>query len=201
MRPFSERFFALPDSAKAKTPFIKTQNTGWEKMSQIRPSTGLPDQKESIQLQLHRKDEPVWPNDPALPVDFKDVVASFMNKTHLLSMNILSFFAIALGFPEDFFSKAHDITRTDAQSTLRLLHYHDITGTQFPPGYWRAGAHTDYDCLTLLFQRTGEDGLEICPGREAHTSFASDDDWTPVEAKTGEIVSAIFLEGARGEIS
>ncbi len=32
-------------------------------------------------------------------------------------------------------------------------------------GQWRAGAHTDYDCLTLLFQREGQDGLQVCPAR------------------------------------
>lgn len=114
-----------------------------------------------------------------------------MAKTHSLSMNILSVFALALGFPEDFFLKAHDVNRPDAQSTMRLLHYHDITGTQFPPSYWRAGPHTDYDCLTMLFQKTGEDGLEICPGREAHTSFGMGDHWTPVKARTGEVVCNI----------
>lgn len=106
-------------------------------------------------------------------------------------MQILSAFATSLGFPEDFFTKAHDIDRDDSLSTIRLLHYHDITGTQYPASYWRAGAHTDFDSLTMLFQRTGEDGLEICPGREAHTSFGIGDHWTPVKAKTGEIVCNI----------
>ena len=41
-------------------------------------------------------------------------------------------------------------------------------------------AHTDFDVLTMLFQRPGQSGLEICPGREASTSFAHGDVWTPV---------------------
>lgn len=114
-----------------------------------------------------------------------------MEKTHLLSQEILAFFAHALGFPEDYFASAHRVREIDAQSTLRLLHYHDIQGTEFPPAYWRAGAHTDFDCLTMLFQRSGEDGLEVCPGREAHSSFALGDAWTPVEPVTGEIVCNI----------
>lgn len=56
-----------------------------------------------------------------------------------------------------------------------MLHYHDITGKTFPAEYWRAGAHTDFDTLTLLFQRPGENGLEICPGREVSTDFAVGD--------------------------
>ncbi|KAG0126574.1 hypothetical protein HOY82DRAFT_101556 [Tuber indicum] len=190
MFALSERYFSLPVTKKSETPFIKAENTGWETCSQVRPSTGLPDQKESLQLQYHRLGDRSWPQDPSVP-EFAQTVASFMEKTHALSMNILSIFALALGFPEDFFVKAHDVSRTDAQSTLRLLHYHDITGNQFPSNYWRAGPHTDYDCLTMLFQKTGEDGLEICPGREAHTSFGTGDHWTPVKARTGEVVCNI----------
>jgi isopenicillin N synthase-like dioxygenase len=36
-----------------------------------------------------------------------------------------------------------------------------------------AGAHTDFDTLTLLFQRVGQGGLEVCPGREVSTEFAA----------------------------
>lgn len=114
-----------------------------------------------------------------------------MAQMQTLSMRILSCFALALGFPEDFFESAHQVSESSAQTTLRMLHYYDSTGTTAPPGHWRAGAHTDYDCLTLLMQRTGEDGLEVCPGREVHTSFATGEHWTPVSAKTGEIVCNI----------
>jgi isopenicillin N synthase-like dioxygenase len=40
---------------------------------------------------------------------------------------------------------------------------------------WRAGAHTDFDCLTLLYQRQGQGGLEVLPGKEMETQA-----WTPV---------------------
>lgn len=181
----------LPESVKSKTAFIKSENAGWESRSQIRPSTGLPDQKESIQLQYHHRNSAIWPSYKDAPDGFNETATSFIRKAHALSMKILSIFAVALEFPADFFDRAHQIDKSDAQSTLRLLHYHDITGTQLPSSYWRAGAHTDFDCLTLLFQRTGEDGLEVCPGREAHTSFGVGDQWTPVKARTGEIVCNI----------
>lgn len=54
--------------------------------------------------------------------------------------------------------------------------------------YHRAGAHADWDFLTLLFQKEGQVGLEICPGRESVTEFGIGDRWTKLEAKTGEIV-------------
>ncbi|KAH3685018.1 hypothetical protein WICPIJ_004009, partial [Wickerhamomyces pijperi] len=92
------------------------------------------------------------------------------------------------GYPSDFFTRAHDITKPTAQTTLRLLHYFDTTGKTFTGNHWRAGPHTDFDCLTLLFQKSGSHGLEVCPGRETHTDFGYSDKWTPVPAFTGEIV-------------
>lgn len=90
-------------------------------------------------------------------------------------MKVLSCLAETLGFDSEFFTAAHQIQQDNAQSTLRLLHYPDITGEDVPENSWRAGAHTDFDVMTVLYQRTGDHGLEVCPGREAHTSFASGD--------------------------
>lgn len=97
----------------------------------------------------------------------------------------VSCFAVALGFPEDYFRVANDVTKPDCLTQLRLIHY---PPSENAAGTWRAGSHTDIGCLTLLFQRDGEDGLEICPGRESHTSFAMGDTFTPLPAKTGQIV-------------
>ncbi|KAF3256955.1 hypothetical protein TWF217_004888 [Orbilia oligospora] len=187
----SESFFRLPEDVKSRTPFIREQNTGWEKRAQIRPSTNLPDQKESIQLQYHRRYDPTWPVvDDHIP-DFHKTISGFMEKTQTVSMRILSCLAIGLGLEEDYFTKIHDIKSNEAMTTLRLLHYHENETRAIPDGHIRAGAHTDYDFLTLLFQRTGEDGLEVCPGRECYTSFGMGDVWTPVKANTGEIVCNI----------
>ncbi|PBK70997.1 Clavaminate synthase-like protein [Armillaria solidipes] len=167
MFELSARYFVLPEEIKAKIPFIRDENCGWEKDAQVRPSTGVADPKESLQLQAFRADT-YWPTDlPDIP-EFREKCLEFMDKTQTLSLKILSFFAVALGFPPDFFTEAHD---------TRL----------WGPNSWRAGAHTDFDCLTLLYQQDGGDGLEVCPGREAHTSFAQGDDWTPVPARTGDI--------------
>jgi len=94
-------------------------------------------------------------------------------------------FATALGFPEDHLRVANDPTKSDCLTQLRLIHY---PASENAVGTWRAGSHTDIGCLTLLFQRDGEDGLEICPGRETHTSFAIGDTFTSLPAKTGLIV-------------
>lgn len=97
----------------------------------------------------------------------------------------MSCFATALGFEEDYFRIANDPSQSDCLTQLRLIHY---PGSVDAVGTWRAGSHTDIGCLTLLFQRDGEDGLEICPGRESCTSFATGDTFTPLPAETGPIV-------------
>jgi isopenicillin N synthase-like dioxygenase len=129
--------------------------------------------KESIQLGWQNM-HGLWPTQEDAP-DFKTNADHFMEQCQEVSMKILSCLAIGLGFEEDFFLSRHDTSKPDCQQTLRCLHYHDITGKTFPAEYWRAGAHTDFDTLTLLFQRPGENGLEICPGREVSTDFAVGD--------------------------
>ena len=93
--------------------------------------------------------------------------------------------SIALGFEEDFFTKAMDVNAQDNQTQLRMIHY---MPSENAVGTWRAGAHTDIDCLTLLFQRDGEDGLEVLPGREHHHSKIGGGTFSPIPAKTGPIV-------------
>lgn len=40
MFSMSEAFFSLKDCIKAKYPLDKAENRGWEKLGQVRPSTG-----------------------------------------------------------------------------------------------------------------------------------------------------------------
>ena len=94
-------------------------------------------------------------------------------------------FSKALGFHENFFNEAHDLTKPDCLTQFRFLHY---PASDNAAGTWRAGTHTDLGSLTLLFQHSGGDGLEVCPGRESHHSMAVGDEFTPVPAKFGSIV-------------
>jgi isopenicillin N synthase-like dioxygenase len=52
--------------------------------------------------------------------------------------------------------------------------------------------HIDIGCLTLLFQRDGEGGLEICLGRESSYAFAIGSEFTPLPAETRPIVNNIW---------
>lgn len=183
----SKTYFDLPRGAKDLLPFQKLLNCGYEYKAQVRPSTGTKDLKETLQLQLHKKDI-YWPDLKVTGEIWRLETCDFIEKCQQLSMDVLRCLAEALGFDLNFLANAHQIHEKDAQSTLRLLHYPDVTGEKYADNEWRAGAHTDFDCLTLLFQRTGDHGLEVCPGRDAHTDFAVGDNWHPVEARTGEIV-------------
>ncbi|KAL1637388.1 hypothetical protein SLS56_000526 [Neofusicoccum ribis] len=169
----SERFFALPEEQKATVPW-SPKNVGWEKNAQIRPSTGTADMKvmladgakESYQLQFgsNMKDPDSWISEQILP-GFKPRAREFMFRTQAVSEKVMLCLARGLGFADDYFIKAHDVSRPEAQSVLRLIHY---------PA-----------------QDKGQSGLEICPGRESVTEFGIGDEWTKVDFAPGDIVCNI----------
>ncbi|MCZ2497847.1 isopenicillin N synthase family oxygenase [Xylophilus sp. Kf1] len=171
----TERFFALPDAVKAQYPLKKALNVGWESKAQVRPSTGTPDQKESYQITRPHM-EGLWPSDAEL-AGFQATMLAFEARCWTVGMQVLSCFAYKLGFDDEFFTRAHAPTQASYQSTLRLLHYYAIPAEYHDKlGLWRAGAHTDFDCLTLLFQRPGQGGLQVCPGKEMDAQ-----QWTSIE--------------------
>jgi isopenicillin N synthase-like dioxygenase len=140
----------------------------------VRPSTGVPDQKESYQMTRQRM-AGRYPGDAELP-GFKATMQAFEDASWAVGMRVLSCFADKLGFERDFFTRAHDMGRETYQSTLRLLHYYPIPAdVQDKLDYVRGGAHTDFNCLTLLYQRNGQGGLQVCPGKEFEAQA-----WTPV---------------------
>ncbi|MET0900559.1 MAG: 2OG-Fe(II) oxygenase family protein [Mycobacterium sp.] len=168
----AEKFFALPDEVKSRWP--KRYNSGWEQLTQVRPSVGTPDQKESYQVTLSNMDG-LWPSEDDL-AGFRSTVMAFEHRCWALAMELLSLFAGKLGFDQEFFTRAHDPLSDTYQSTLRLLHYFALPAEADLTGVWRAGAHTDFDCLTLLFQREGQGGLQVCPGKEMDAQ-----QWTSVQ--------------------
>lgn len=141
-----------------------------------------------------------WISEEALP-DFKRDAQLFMRKAQSLSEKLMLCFARGLGFADDYFISAHDTSRPDCQSVLRLLHYFSVDpAAPLPADYYRAGAHADWDLLTLLFQRPGQSGLEICPGREVVTEFGMGDTWTAVDFAPGDIVCTRFTPCPEPEV-
>lgn len=183
----SEAFFALPEDVKGRYPLAPGTNSGWEYKQQVRPSTGTADQKESYQVTLPRMGA-LWPTGEEL-AGFKATMLAFERANWALGMKVLACFGARLGFAPDFFTVAHDPTTPEYQSTLRLIHYlgmEDAKPEDFR--HWRAGAHTDFDCLTLLHQRAGQGGLQLCPGKDAGGRAIA---WTDVPPLSGVITCNI----------
>lgn len=188
----SARFFALPSEVKQRRLMPPRSNSGWEFKTQKRPSTGAYDHKETYQVTISRMDEhDLWPTEDEIRA-FRTTLESFEAANHDLAMRILESFARKLDFGDEFFAARHDPTSPNYQSTLRILHYLPMATADLGPGVWRAGAHTDYDCLTLLHQREGQRGLQLCPGAEAADRQPNSPlGWTDVEPTAGTVTCNI----------
>jgi len=108
-------------------------------------------------------------------------------------LTIPSQIAPAEGGPS-WFSTRHDRTLGPSGSILRLLYYPSIpSSTSYDPKTdIRAGAHSDYGSLTLLFQRPGQPGLEILtPGGEwaAVPVNPHDEARPPILVNIGDVLS------------
>ena len=85
----SERFFGEAVAVKRReSPFEASQNAGYEFFSQVRPSTGLADQKESLQITARAGAmDGRWPRTPpSFERDARDLLA----QAHGLGRRVLS---------------------------------------------------------------------------------------------------------------
>mmetsp|Transcript_24238 Transcript_24238/g.67872 ORF Transcript_24238/g.67872 Transcript_24238/m.67872 type:complete len:232 (-) Transcript_24238:133-828(-) len=155
-------------------------------MSQVRPSTGTADRKESLQITARRGAmDGRWPDDGG---GVRGVAPPFMEACRALGARLLGMLE-AQACPHlapGTLAAAHTLWGGDGQCTLRMLHYppveaRDVEG--LPPDVWRAGPHTDWCCLTLLFQREGEPGLECAANPKAPAESV----WVPVAPVPGGI--------------
>ena len=70
---------------------------------QVRPSSGVADMKESLQIQWYGMDDK-WPSDETLP-GFRSGCLAFMEACQQLSKQLLGVLAAAMKLPADFFTK------------------------------------------------------------------------------------------------
>lgn len=141
-----------------QSPFAREMNSGYEYMTQVRPSTNTADQKESLQVtaRLGCMDGR-WPNDK-----FQDAVESLLNQAHLLACRILSLLE-PLACPHvtpGTLANSHTLWAEDGQCTLRLLHYPPMdvetcakltTPDEHGRVFWRAGPHTGMPSADFVF--------------------------------------------------
>lgn len=154
----SRAFFALPQEAKdaVKGKEIGSsrgyEGFGVQALDESQPG----DLKEIFQAgSEHAAARPnVWP--AGLP-GFREAVLDFRQAATDTASQLMRAIALALGLPEGYFEPFYH--RSDSTPTVRLLHYPPLRGTP-APGQLRAGAHTDFGGISLLFQDE-EGGLEI----------------------------------------
>ena len=125
---------------------------------------GKRDRKEALDLgrELSATDPAVMagtpmlgPNQwPALP-GFRETVEAYYDDVFALGGSLLRGFALALGLNEHFFDR--HVTKPPSQ--LRLIHYPFDGAASDAAGL---GAHTDYECFTLLLPTAP--GLEVMNG-------------------------------------
>jgi len=147
---YSKSFFDLPLEVKQQLAWKnELSNTGYVGIERERLNPDQPgDLKEAFNFSKAELLSPQLPiNEPAINV--------FYQACTELANNILQAFALALELPKDFFIIRHN----QQNHTLRLLHYPALQ-THPQPGQVRAGEHSDYGSITLLFQ-DDVGGLEV----------------------------------------
>lgn len=162
----AQRFFALPVEEKLKIDITQTRHhrgygaVATEQLDPTKPS----DLKETFDMGLH------------LPADHPEVLAEkplrgpnrhpdlsgwqalmeqHYHDMQALAQTLLRAMTLALGIERDFF----DTRFNEPVSVLRLIHYppRDTASCAEQQG---AGAHTDYGCITLLYQDAAG-GLQV----------------------------------------
>ena len=191
----SQAFFDQPVAAKKEQcPFDRALNSGYEYKEQIRPCCGLPDQKESYHISPRTGAMDFrWPTTPS---SLREVAKeSMIPEAHKLSLRIMSMLERrgCKHLEPGTLEKAHSLWETGSRCCLRLLHYPPMSindrNTKQVPGnvHWRAAPHTDFSCLSLLFQSEGEGGLECRANPRSTAGAGSDAKWLPVHPVSGGI--------------
>jgi len=213
---FSEKFFARARAVKEQeSPYNAKLNSGYEYKLQVRPSTQLKDEKESFQVTAKESSmETRWPKD--MGPDFEANTREFMGKSLELAKMVIARLQRerrrrrrAQGGEEEEEEEEEDIAskhslwvENESQCTLRMIHYPPFDSVeeaedQAKMGYMRAGAHTDWCNVTLLYQRTefGNGGLECAanPRRDGfeNTEWAQIDHTNPgaITVNIGDMLS------------
>jgi isopenicillin N synthase-like dioxygenase len=163
----ARRFFACADAAKvaykasrAGTGFQYTV-MGGETLARSKGLDTPPDLKESVDLTPNRRERNpdatgLDPETAALAAELERLMNEYYRQVTGLSDRIMAIFATALRLPENYFLPMF----RDPMTGMRVIHY-PPTFVPAQPGQLRAGAHTDYGCLTVLLPEPNSSGLEI----------------------------------------
>ncbi|KAI9651938.1 MAG: hypothetical protein M1831_007480 [Alyxoria varia] len=174
MFQLSKGFFSAPEQVKAECTINSStsgKNHGWlsmhtETLDPAKQKKG--DYKEAFNIGEYdiegRAQQPL----PSPLKPHEGAIGDFMHKCHQLCNQILRLIAIGLKIPDAaggpyWFASRHNRLSGPSGSVLRLLYYPALADTMpFDPSEdIRAGAHSDYGSVTLLFRLPSQPGLEI----------------------------------------
>lgn len=171
----AQAFFALPMAVKQQVLRSPQTNCGYvplatEALNPSRPG----DWKEAFNIGL----ETEWLAEPS---QFRPLVWQFYQSCIAqVAMPLLQALALALHLPETFL-----VDRHGQNFFLRLLHYPPVSES-LKASQFRAGEHTDYGTITLLFQQAAgkfEDSTD--GGLEIYTQQSG---WLPAPALPGTVL-------------
>ncbi|KAF4970626.1 hypothetical protein FSARC_2407 [Fusarium sarcochroum] len=151
---------------------IQTNNRGWSGMHSetLDPkSQKVGDFKEAFNFGEFADGKAQQPL-PSDLVSDETQISAFADSCHDLCQKLLYLLGLGLGV-DDFFSSAHNTTKGASSSILRFLRYPPPESTAHSENDVRAGAHSDYGSITLLFRLRGQAGLEV---------LTKDNVWAPV---------------------
>lgn len=169
----SAKFFDQPAEDKmAKCWTTPEANRGYsapgrEKVSQLtdpaeveRIRNAAPDIKESFEIGREGEEghPNPWPEEKDALVGFKSTMLDFFEQCKALHVEVMRAIAVGMDLDPAFFDGFVDV----GDNTLRLLHYPAVKKEVFKinPGQVRAGEHSDYGSITLLFQDS-RGGLQV----------------------------------------
>ncbi|KAJ5653962.1 hypothetical protein N7490_000965 [Penicillium lividum] len=153
-RPHSRTVVTSKPAGRSSPPLEETEG-----ISTLRGST--PDLKETLEIGREGVENSPnrWPDHlDDEGKEFKEIMLSFFETCKNLHQQIMRAIALGMNLPEHFF----DEFVSGGDNNLRLLHYPPVRKEVFKdnPNQVRAGEHSDYGSVTLLFQdRHG--GLQV----------------------------------------
>lgn len=202
----SEDFFKLPFDYKTKYAIDKENHgyTGYGVETLDAEKLKVGDPKEALNIGsmdfLLGKSSKVLPDWFDEAPERRKTIEETAKKLYATKMRLLKLLAIALKIESEdgvegseWFDNRFDPTAASG-SIIRLLHYPSVSSTS-PEIQIRAGAHTDYGAMTLLFQQPNQEGLQIySPVSKQWESVPyvpapNDDEGAPIVVNIGDLLS------------
>jgi len=169
----SAKFFTRPQPEKDSLGWTTPESNrgyvahGREKVSSLTSKADIealkvqvPDLKESFEIGREGEEGRPnnWPSSDEEAKVFKETMITFFGMCKELHVEVMRAIAVGMGLEEGYFDGFTNV----GDNTLRLLHYPSVPKSVFKANKLqvRAGEHTDYGSITLLFQ-DDKGGLQV----------------------------------------